>query len=403
MATPTADTYTAPTGTTLVRCGVPVPPATPVFDSVAQLSTGANSPLGTAAQTVIVSLHGSGNNLTGLVGTTVREAALNPASAYSTKTTFLWHEQKAGTITVNGVARTAMRLMPADRQPDNGTNRRESDWCGWTIPEDGRLHLYTERHVDAMIALLEADPRCSAARWVLDGGSMGGWGTMSYGIRRAHKFPAIYPDRGRMRSAVTAGQVSIHDWVNPTTPVYPFASAPLLAVADGGYSAAVHMDHIAWVSNTANRVPWIGMATGSADPYYPFQDYIDMVAALRAAHRGFAFVWNAGTHGNGPLVATPTAITGSYPYGLFERDKGYPIFSNHSGDQVPGVDAVGGINQHLSFRNVTESAGAWSCEITSTAGARTVDVLPYSLVYTGTPSAAHITIPAANAWVTVSF
>lgn len=400
MASPVADAYTAPTGTTVVRMGVPTPPVAPVFSAVVEISTGSNAPLSTAAQTLVLNLHGSGNNLTGLTGTRVMQATLNPGNAwgaYLGDTSFTWHEQKAGTLAGN----TAMNLWPADRQPDNGSNRRESYWMGWTDgPDSGQLRLYTERRLDALMARLAADPRCSATKRVLTGGSMGGWGTMSYGIRRAHIFPAIYPDRPRWRSCETAGRVRIPSWAVAITPSYAAGSAPSLVAADGGYSAATHLDHVAWVANTAHVVPWIGWCCGRNDGYMPFQDQIDAALAMKAANRGFAFAWNNGNHSTGSILSQ---ITASYPFGLFELGKGYPVFSEHSLDADPAVDLVGGINVGLTFRNVVESAGAWSCQVTHISSACTVKVKPYSPVYTGNPSPALVTIPAANTWVTVSF
>lgn len=401
MATPTADSYSALSGASTVRCGMPDPPAGPVmFDSVVELSTGANAPLWTTAQTLIVSLHGSGNNLTGLTGTRIMSAALNasnPHGAYLTDTEFHWHEQKAGTLYSN----TAFRLWPADRQPDNGLNRRESYWLGWTDgPDAGQLRLYTEKRLDAMVERYLTDTRVSATKRVLDGGSMGAWGTMTYGIRRPHIFPAIYPDRPRWRSSVTAGNVTIPSWTVAVAPTYSFAAAPLLCADDGGTSAAAHLNHIDYVANTANAIPWIGWTVGRLDGYMPFQDHIDAVAAMRAAGRGFCFLWNNGNHGTGP---SPFSITNSYPYGIFELGKGYPVFSEHSLDQDPSVDLVGGINQNLSFRSVTETTGTWSCQVTNVSAACTVKVKPKSSIYTGNPTPQLVTIPAANSWVTVSF
>lgn len=400
MANPSGNVYSVAAATTVVRLGVPEPPPTPVFLTVNQQSTGANAPLSTAGQTLVLSLHGSGNNLTALTGTRIMQAGLNPSSpwgAYQGDTAFLWHEVKGGTIAGN----TAMVVWPWDRQPDNGANRRESFWMGWTDgPDAGRLRLYTERRLDALVARLAADPRISATKRVITGGSMGGWGTLSYGIRRPSVFPAIYPDRPRWRFCETAGSVRIPSWAVAITPAYTTGAAPLLTVDDGGYSAATHLDHIAWVADTNKAVPWIGWCVGKNDGYMPFQDHIDAVAALRAAGRGFAFYWNSGDHSTGSQIFQ---ITASYPHGTFELGKGYPVFIEHSLDGNPATDAVGGINVGLSFRNVVETAGTWQCQVTHIASACTVKVKPKSPIYTGNPAPQLVNIPAPNAWVTVSF
>lgn len=397
MATPTADTYTAPTGTTLVRCGVPVPPATPVFDSVVQLSTGANAPLSNTGQTLVVQLHGSGTDLGVLVGPEIAEGTLNPAYAYLTDTTFRWYKTKGGLINGNQV----FVAYPWDHAPNNGATRRESYWLGYTeAPTSGEMRLRTEERLDAMMALLAADPRVSATKRVLSGGSMGAFGTLTYGIRRPHMFAALYPSRPRWRNAFTAGTIELPSWTNPTRQIYAVGSSPTLAAESGGGTVAAHLDITSYVGNTANAVPWVGWCIGRLDGNMPFADHVDAVAALRAAGRGFAFYWNNGTHSSGDVLSQ---ITRSYPYGTFQLGQGYPVFSEHSLDQDPAVDLIGGINCGLSFRNVAETSGTWSCQVTSVDAACTVKVKPKSPIYTGNPAAQLVTIPAANAWVTVSF
>ena len=397
VAVPTSNSYSAPPGATRVRAGRAAPGAPPVFSSVVETSTGVNAPINALGQTLILALHGSGNNMTGLTGTRVLNATLDPSQAYLGDTTFLWHEVKGGVILGN----SCIRVWPWDHQPDNVALRRESYWMGWTDgPDVGQLRLYTERRLDALMERIAADPRYSSTKRVMEGASMGGWGTMTYGIRRAHMFPALYPVTCRWRYCEVAGRVRIPSWTVGITPSYAVGSAPMLVAEDGGYSAAVHMDHVAWVANAAHEIPWIGWTVGRQDGYMPFQDHVDAVAALRATGRGFAFAWNDGAHGTGPNAGV---IVASYPYGTFELGKGYPVFSEHSLDQDPAVDLAGGINLNLSFRNVVETAGTWSCQVTSIAAACTVKVKPKSPIYLGNPAPQLVTIPAANTWVTVSF
>jgi hypothetical protein len=387
--------------TPAVYCGRFAPAAPPVFSSVTQLSTGTGAPFTDLGQTLILNFHGSGNDLTALAESRHMQATLNPDNAwgaYLGDTTFVWKELNGG---IQPDGNRSINVWPNDKQPNNGANRRESDWCGWTDgPDSGKLRLYTERRLDAMLARLLAEPRFSATKRVLTGQSMGGWGTMSYGIRRAHIFPAIYANMPRWRYSQITGQVSVRSWTVAIVPTYPVASAPLLVPEDGGYSVATHFDHIAYVANAANVVPWIGWTVGKNDGYMPWQDHVDAVAALRATGRGFAFTWNLGNHGGQPSIET---IFASYTRGMFELGKGYPIFSEHSLDSDPATADSGGINMGLGFRNVTESAGSWSCQVRHISSACTVKVSPYSTIYTGDKTAKTVTIPAANTWVTVTF
>lgn len=391
MPNPQGNSYPGVPGTTLYA-GIENP--ADGLQSVALFSEDAGVPWTTPDQIFMLVLHGSGGaNLT--TGRQYR-ATVSGKLAYDTQTEFAFSTVR-GTA-VNGVNVTQLR--PVDWYGNWPSSvRRESHWMGFTGMDTSELKLITERRLDALMIWADANvPNVSATRRVLTGGSMGGWGTITYGLRRPDRFPAIYPDRPRWRYS-SGTNVSIANWPNQSV-LWPYASAPNVAAEDGGGSAAVYKDGIAYVSNTANKVPWIGWCIGRNDGFAPFSDQVAAVAALRAAKRGFCFVWNDGNHTTGSILSQ---ITASYPFGIFELGKGYPLFTNHSGDQDPAVDLVGGINEGLSFRNVVESASSWSCEVTSVLGARTVTVEPISDVFTATVTPQNITIPAANTWVPVSF
>jgi hypothetical protein len=364
------------------------------FTSVAVVSEDVGVPYTTADQTLVVSLHGSGGaNLT--TGRQFRAAVVGEM-AYSDQTEFAFSTAR-GTAAL-GVNVTLIRPVDFYGFRD-GALRRESHWMGFTGMGSTDHKQITERRLNALIAWAKTNvPNCSPTRRALTGGSMGGWGSITYGLRRANEFAAVYPDRPRWRYS-SGTSVSVPGWDTGSV-TYPVASAPLLAAIDGGGSSAVPRDGIAYVVNTANKVPWVGWCIGRNDGFAPFDDQVAAVVALRAAKRGFCFVWNDGNHTTGSILSQ---ITASYPFGTFELGKGYPLFTNHSGDQDPAVDLVGGINEGLSFRSVTESAGAWSCEVTSVLGARTVTVEPISDIFTATVTPQVINIPAANTWVSVSF
>lgn len=391
MPNPQGNSYPGTPGTTLYA-GLPNP--ADGLQSVTIASEDGGVPYTTADQIFVLSLHGSGGaNLT--TGRQYR-AVVSGKLAYDTQTEFQFSTLR-GTA-VGGTNVTLVR--PVDWYGNwPSAVRRESHWMGFTGMGSSELKLITERRLDALVAWAKTNvPNTSATRRVLTGGSMGGWGTITYGLRRAAEFPAIYPDRPRWR--YNGGTtVSIANWADQSI-TYAYASAPGLAAEDGGGSAAVRKDGIAYVSNTANRVPWVGWCIGRNDGFAPFADHVAAVAAMRSAKRGFCFVWNDGNHTTGSILAQ---ITASYPWGLFELGKGYPLFTNHSGDQDPAVDLVGGINEGLTFRNVVESASGWACEVTSVLGARTVTVEPISTVFTATVTPQNITIPAANTWVPVTF
>jgi hypothetical protein len=291
-------------------------------------------------------------------------------------------------------------LRPIDKWYNDAGTFRESAHCGWVLA-DGKMHLVSERRYDALVAWAETTfPQFDHNTRVLTGGSMGGWGTASYGPRRYAMFAALYPDRPRWKHGAGANDTVVPDFASGF--LYPaFDQAPMLSDEDGGGSLAVYRDMIAYVSNPANQVRPILWYLGRNDGFANFQDSIDMVAALRATKRAFCFVWDNGDHGGG-AVGMPK-IFKSYPFGTYRRDRGYPLFTEHSLDKDPAVDLVGSINEGLTFRNVVETTSGWSCDVTNVNAACTVKVEPISNVYTGNRTAKTVTITAANAWQTIQF
>lgn len=366
------------------------------FDSVSYLGTDAGEPHTTSDQIFILQLHASGGAST----TTGKRysAVCSDLLADPDDSAFLFSTGR-GTA-VGGVNVTLLR--PVDSYGlYPSLVRRESAWVGF-MPTSGQpLELITEARLDALIAWSDANvENCSPTKRYAIGGSMGAWGCMTYAMRRPAEFAAVYADRPRVRSNATSGSVTLMEWTTGSVNYNPSSTAPNIAARWGSGSAGDYFDLVAYVADTNNVIPWLGWNIGSADGFSVFSDHIAMVEAMQTARRGFAFAWNDGNHSTGSI---PAQITDSYPYGLFQLGVGYPRFENHSLDDDPSVDAVGGINLGLTFRSVSESAGSWSCEVTSITGACTVDVSPISSVFTGDDTPQTVTITAANSWQTVTF
>lgn len=355
------------------------------FDSVTALTTGTTDPTN---MSLVLQLHGSGgqNYTTGKRF----EAMCSGPLAYGTYNKFLF----SSAFLQTGV----YCVRPIDAGPAGGQSL-QSNWLGYYMMPDAVVRLITEHKLDALMDWVIVNIPHLAKKQYLQGGSMGAWGTITYGLRRPHYFAAIYPDRPRWRYA-SPGKVAIVNFTDSTGTQVNVATAPFLAPEDGGVRFSDYVNMIAYVSDTTKKIPWVGWCIGRGDGYSPFDDHIDAVAAMRAAKRGFAFAWNNGDHSGGSI---PSEIFKSYPYGLFELSKGYPLFTEHSLDQDPSVDLVGGINIGLSFKNVIETVNGWSCQVTSVVGPCTVKVEPISDIFKAAVTPQLATIPAANSWVTVSF
>lgn len=396
-AIPQSDIYALSSGVTTAYLGrqQPAPPSSSGFTSVTLLRTDSSGPKLTPNQALVLSLHGSGTDPTafGLL----YEGAFIQSLQYVTSLGMQW-------VVVNstdGQGAAATRIVPWDRHGTypSSTNLRSSSWTGWTLGATLATKVFrpiTHERLDAILDWADENvPNLSPTKRYITGGSMGAQGGLRYGLRRPDRFAAIYPSRPIWRYR-RDDEIFINDFEQAAL-YWTQANSPPMA---GGGTAWDYYDSIAYASNTNNRLPWVGWCVGRNDGGMPFQDHIDAVAAMRAAGRGFAFAWNDGNHSTGDIIQD---VYDCYPTGLFELGKGYPLFTEHSLDGDPSVDLAGGINMGLTFRNVTESSGAWSCQVTHKSAACTVKVKPLSQVFLAAVSATTVTIPAANTWVTVSF
>lgn len=363
-------------------------------------ASGSSAPDGTP-QAVVLTLHGS--------GTIAPEYGLRGFIEWPAELQY-----KDSQRTFVGIQRVPgqghMLLRPWDNNsadPDPAqpnVPRRQSLWMGWTDTADGVDHMMpiVEERLDALLDWLPtAYPEMSQTKVVAQGGSMGGWGCASYAARRPERFAAVYASRPRVRSASPGGVFKVNDWTQ-TSIARPLSSDLSHGPQWGGHRVADRLDLIAYAANPANPLPWLGFTLGRQDGYAPFEDFVDLVAALRATGRGFACQWTNGNHGDAKMVSMADILR-TYPFTTFELGVGYPVFSACSLDQDPAVDLVGGINLGLQFRNVVESATEWSCEVMHRDAACSVDVRPRSDVFTASVAAQTVSIAAANTWVPVTF
>ena len=254
----------------------------------------------------------------------------------------------------------------------------ETFWFGyycvpqWSPEKEPRAYPFTERRmlwvIDWTVKKYDADPD----RIYAGGGSMGAWGLSTFAFRHPEIFAAIYPDRPRTRQK---GLPSL-----TTRKVY-CTDGPVL-MDDGKTDYFLRMDMVKFASEHHEDLPFMGWNCGRADGFASWQEEVDMVKAMAAAHHGFAFSWNNGNHGEG--AASRGLVNKYYGPGTFARNRSYPAFSNSSIDNNMGSgdakegDLVGGINLGFAWKNVVDEAGKWSAAISNdlAKAEMTVDVTP---------------------------
>jgi hypothetical protein len=253
----------------------------------------------------------------------------------------------------------------------SGSGGFETHWFGYLAePEWGGERLvypFTDTRLDWMIRWVISRYAPNPERVVVTGGSMGAWGTMTYGFRRPELFAAVFPDRPRFRQT---SLLSIAGTITPTDPL------------PTGQTWTEHHDSIHFVRNHPGDLPFLGWNCGRQDGFATWAEQVEMVQALVEGHHGFAFAWNNGNHGDGGIPRAEIARW--YPYDRFGRNESYPAFGNSSIDDDPGTgdpsegDLVGGINLGFDWSVPIDEVNRWSADISNALATAdmTVDVTP---------------------------
>lgn len=271
--------------------------------------------------------------------------------------------------------RLLLRVRDAIERPA-GNGALETYWFGYScIPQgaehaEPRFYPFTETRLLWTIAWVAGHYEVDPERITIGGNSSGAVGSMKVGFRHPELFAAVYPAVGRVRNV-------------PAIALEGAATkAGALLMSDGKTGYFARADGPKFAASQREDLPFLGWACGRNDGYATWQEHIDMVQAMTAAHHGFAFAWNNGGHGEGGNAMRQ--IEKYYPASQFAKNRSYPAFGNSSIDDRMGNgdprdgDLEGGINLGFRWRDVVDEPERWSIRIANELAkeAMTVDVTP---------------------------
>jgi hypothetical protein len=330
----------------------------------------------TAPQPLVLWLHGHGG----------RESERGNAYLYMGTPDMGYRDGIPGVFTVQQRDDAAdghwLEIRPRDliRNPDGG-RPITTNWFGyeavpqWSPNRTPFAYPFTEQRLLWIISWVRGHYPIDPERIYCFGESMGGWGAMTFALRHPEIFSAIYPMMPRMRQTALANAVRTQS----TTQHRRIAGALL---PDGHTRFLDRMDMVKFVTGYAGELPFIGWSIGRHDGFATWREQVDMVHALEATHRGFAFAWNDGGHGTG--TRPMQEILRYYPMSRFRLDRSYPAFSHSSLDSNPGNgdvqdgDKEGGINLGFAWSGVIDQSDRWEISISNALNHSdmTVDITP---------------------------
>ncbi len=299
---------------------------------------------------------------------------------YFATTEMGWRDGLPGVFSVltrKGQAGTWLELFTRDAiHHPTGRRAMETVWFGYLSvpagarPSEARAYPFTERRLLWLLEWVAARYQIDRNRVYLTGQSMGGWGSMTFGLRQPDLFAAIHAVLPRMRQRALPA-------------IVPRPRPPQRALMDDGRTDYLErMDMVRFVEQHPGDLPFLAWTIGRRDGFATWKEQVDMARALAAGRHGFVFAWNAKGHSEGeePMVL----VRRDFPRQRFSRAESYPAFSRSSIDNDPGRgdpvegDPEGGINLGFAWTMVADDASRWAVRVSNqlAQAPMTVDITP---------------------------
>lgn len=253
---------------------------------------------------------------------------------------------------------------PHNEARDGGTPAIWTFWYGYNshiydrkLMATGVPMNYTERRnlwiLDFVRKIYQPDPN----QWYCSGSSMGGCGTLSFGLRHPELFAACHAHVPIVSytylGSASATRLEPSCWTGPI-------AADLKD--DLGMPLLDRMNAAKFVTESKAELPYVFLLNGRKDGSIPWPNNPPFYTAMEATHRGFAAYWDDGTHASSGKDAPPDVKDWLKRFRRFRLDQSYPAFSHTStdlnyGDGKPEVgDIVGWLNRGMDWKDIEDAA-----------------------------------------------
>ena len=275
------------------------------------------------------------------------------------------------------VERDAVVVRPTDRVWINRPHLEAGDggmpaiwtcWYGYNSKIYDREQMatgvpsnYTERRNLWILAWVRDYYQVDPAQWSCAGSSMGGCGTVSFGLHHPELFAALFANVPIV-CYTYLGRGSAHR-LEPCCWVGPIAAE---LKTDEGISLLGRMDSTKFVRESQADLSPLYLVNGRQDGSIPWENNPAFYRALNDAHQGFAVYWDNGTHSTCGHDAPADVKAWQQRIHDFRRDQSFPAFSNTSSNRNAGDgrpndgDTIGWMNRGMDWKDVGDEPGRYA-------------------------------------------
>jgi len=257
---------------------------------------------------------------------------------------------------------------PHDEASDGGAPAIWTFWYGYNsniydraLMPQGTPTNYTERRLLWILDWVQRHYQTDRNRWYCSGTSMGGCGTISFGLRHPELFAALHARvpivAYTYAGAGSARRLEPAAWVGKIGPeVRDSDGVPLLE----------RMNGTKFVAEAKVDLPFLFLTNGRQDDSIPWANNPPFYRALDAARQGYAAYWDNGIHSTSGKDAPDDVKAWPNAMRRFRLDESFPAFSRTSvnrnfgaGDPADG-DLVGWLNRGMDWTDIEDTADRYA-------------------------------------------
>jgi hypothetical protein len=262
---------------------------------------------------------------------------------------------------------------PHNEAGDGGSPAIWTFWYGYNanifdrkLMNEGVPVNYTERRNLWLLDWVRRYYQPDTNRWYCSGSSMGGCGTVSFGLRHPELFAALHANIPIVSYTYLGKGSAVRLEPSCWTGHIP----PELKTSEG-VSLLERMDGTKFVTETRRDLPFLFLVNGRQDGSIPWPNNPPFYRAMAKAHQGFAAYWDNGTHSSCGKDAPPDVKAWQERFRRFRFDESVPVFTHTSSDRNPGNgdpadgDIIGWINRGMDWKDIEDTPIRYAITVTS--------------------------------------